>query len=111
MPVGRRRLQVVFDELQEKRGFPAAGLGHRQQVAAKQARWEIDGHRVALVLGDSDSTSIARCIGRHAWWQSQPATCGGAVDQGDVVRGLREMPEPGQLTHVQESGTTTGDRR
>jgi hypothetical protein len=97
--VAARLAQLMLDQPQQEAGFAAAGLGHRQQVAAHQRSRQVYRHTVALVLGQSDAAAMG-----HGGRQRQPPAGGGflQLQHGHVVGCLGQVPKPGQLPHVEQ---------
>ena len=87
--------QVVLGQPQQQAGFAAAGLGHRQEVAAQQLGRQVHRHALALVLGQADAAALGD-RGR----QRQPAAGGGPLQRRHLVGRLGQVPQTGQFAHV-----------
>src|SRR5690348_447397 len=58
---------------------------------------------MAVVRGDANTAARERpCHGR---WKRQPTARGCALDQGDVVVGLHQVPQTRELAHVEQIST------
>ena len=66
-------------------------------MAAQQRGREVDEHALALVLGHANPTAMS-----NGCRQRQPAAGGGPLERRHIVRGLGQVPQPGQFAHVEQ---------
>ena len=75
-------------------------------MAAQETRRQVDRHGLALVRRDADTAACPVRRRSDGVWQRQPAAGGGALQEDDVVARLRQVPQAGQLAHVEQVGST-----
>src|SRR5579859_2068314 len=72
-------------------------------MTAQQSIWQPDSNSVSLVDRRADPTTFTLVIG-DGRWQWQPAPGRGPLEEQHVVTRLHEVPEPGELAHIEKTG-------
>jgi hypothetical protein len=80
--------------------LPRRVLATAQEMPPQQLGWQMHRHGVALVRRKTDETGGPVGSRSHGVFQRQATAGGGAFDENNVVAGLGQMPQSGQLAHV-----------